>query len=349
MAAAVCVGLASRARAAWSVPSGSPASTQPPRVDGPSRRYRLLLGTSVKVEAYPRTRARADASEADAAAEAALDAAAAADLLLNTYRSDSELGRVNATAATRPVAVTPALATLIDAALRLATTSGGAYDPTVRPLEQLWAAARVPPSAEAVRTARALTGTAHVRLDVAGRTIAFDRAGVALELGTLAKGFAADVARGVLRTRGVSGLVDTGGVQAVSGLPPGKGVWTVGVADPIRPDTLLGTVELASGAVATVAHAPPSLPGAPPRQPPRIDPRDGQPAHGAVSATVVAPDGTLAGGLAQALLALNAARGRDLLGHYPDTWAVLVTRDGSGRLVTSVTAGHQSSFHPAVR
>lgn len=349
MVAAVGMALTPASPAAQRVRSGIPVPTQLPRVDGPSRRYRLLLGTSVKVEAYPRTRTLDDARDADAAADAALDATAAADLLLNTYRSDSELARVNASAATGPVAVTPALATLLDAALRLATLSGGAFDPTVRPLEQLWAAGRNPPGVEAVRAARALTGADHVHLNVAAHTIGFDRAGVALELGTLAKGFAADVARGVLRTRGVSGLVDTGGVQAVSGLPPGKAYWTIGVAHPMRPDTLLGTVDLASGAVATVAQALPPLPGAPPRQAPRIDPRDGQPARGAVSATVVAPDGTLAGGLAQALLVLDVAHGHDLLRHYPKTWAVVVTQDAAGRLVTSVTDGHQSSFHPAAR
>ena len=110
--------------------------------------------------------------------------------------------------------------------LRWSRESGGAFDVTVAPLMMAWGFfrgdGRVPAEAE-IADARALVGASHVVLDAAAGTVRFDRAGVALDLGGIGKGYAVDRAVAVLRARGIaSALVNAGG-SSVYGLggPPG--------------------------------------------------------------------------------------------------------------------------------
>jgi len=57
---------------------------------------------------------------------------------MSTYRSDSELSRFNANSGSSPVAVSADTARVAAEAFRIGVLSGGAFDPTVGPLVDLW-------------------------------------------------------------------------------------------------------------------------------------------------------------------------------------------------------------------
>src|SRR2546428_13276070 len=70
-----------------------------------------------------------------------------------------------------------------------------------------------------------------MRMDGRARTVQLTKPGMLLDLGGIAKGFAAGEAQAVLRRQGIrSALVAAGGDIAVSDAPPGKEGWTIGVA-----------------------------------------------------------------------------------------------------------------------
>ena len=106
----------------------------------------------------------------------------------------------------------------------------------------------------------------------------------------LVKGWATERALGVLRDAGApAALINGGGDVAAFGSPGGGQRWRVGIRHPWRPDALAGIVET-TGAVATS--------GCYERGPHLIDPRTGQPASQAASATVTGPRLALADALA---------------------------------------------------
>src|SRR5690606_8096410 len=117
-------------------------------------------------------------------------------------------------------------------ALDIASASGGAYDPTVGPLVDLWGfgaagqGLRVPGDDE-IAAARARTGWQRIVLrdDPAA---ALQPGGAALDLSAIAKGHGVDAVAACLRERGIaSALVDVGGELAGLGRKPDGTPWRV--------------------------------------------------------------------------------------------------------------------------
>jgi Membrane-associated lipoprotein involved in thiamine biosynthesis len=94
-----------------------------------------------------------------------------------------------------------------------------------------------------------------VLLDAEHHTVRFARPGIELDLGGIAKGFAVEIAAGVLRRKGLSGFIDAGGNQYLLGVPPGKRTWTVGIKDPDVRGRVLGVVETGEISVSTSADS----------------------------------------------------------------------------------------------
>ena len=136
----------------------------------------------------------------------------------------------------------------------------------------------------------------------------------------LVKGWATEHALGVLRDTGVPGaLINGGGDVAAFGSPANGQQWRVGIRHPWRPDALAGIVET-SAAVATS--------GCYERGPHLIDPRTGQAASCAASATVTGPSLTLADALATGV-AVGGDEALPAVSRLAGYAAYLIRADGS--------------------
>jgi thiamine biosynthesis lipoprotein len=173
----------------------------------------------------------------------------ALDAACSRFRDDSELAAVNRAAGT-DVRVGPLLLEAVEVALRAAAATGGLVDPTVgRALVALGYDRDF--RLLSGRDGRVLgivpaAGWRKVRVDRARRTVRIPR-GAALDLGAVAKAFAADrIAARVQAATGARVLVSLGGDVAVAGAPAGG--WPVRVADPDSPDQ---TVAVRDGGLAT--------------------------------------------------------------------------------------------------
>jgi thiamine biosynthesis lipoprotein len=167
------------------------------------------------------------------------------DQRMSVNAPGSELDEVNAQAGRKPVQVTPDVFTVMKRALVLAEVSGGLFDPTVGPLVKLWGIntdhARLPSPAE-IEAARRLIDWHDVTLDESAATIYLKRAGMRIDLGGVAKGFAADEVVGLLTAAGVrSALIDLGGNIFAMGSKVDGSPWRIGVQNPDAPrGTYLG-------------------------------------------------------------------------------------------------------------
>ncbi len=284
------------------------------------------------------------AAEPDALRSAVESALAEVDASMSTWRDDSELSRIRA--ADGPVGVSVDTAHVVQAALELAAATGGAFDPTVQPLVELWGfhgeRRATPPTDDELAAARAQVGWERVTVGWTDGSPWVDGGGTALDLSAIAKGHAVDRVSAALSARGVAHhMVEVGGEVRTAGAGP-AGVWRVGVDRPevgLAPGARLeAVVELTNGAVATSGNYRNAYDLEGRRVAHTLDPRTGQPASSnAASATVIAPDCRTADALATALMVLGTD-GLALVERWPDVEAmVLVAEDGV--FVPRATAG----------
>ncbi len=165
---------------------------------------------------------------------------------LSTYQPDSEISVFNQARQGKIFHPSAALLKTLEGAKHIYQTSGGAFDPTVGPLVDLWGfgpddATNEQPSQEALDELRSLIGFEKVL--VRDDTIAKVIDGVALDLSAIAKGYAVDVLASLLKDRGCTNfMVDIGGELVLAGLNASAQAWRVGVE---KPDTSnLGSIQL---------------------------------------------------------------------------------------------------------
>jgi thiamine biosynthesis lipoprotein ApbE len=270
-------------------PAGPDAGTMPAGDERHTTEFAIF-------NTYGRVTVYAAESTANHAFREILTATRALHDTINRFDPDSELSRLNRTAATEPFACSDRLWDILLQARRAYRVTHGAFDVSVGPLMALWGFHRkretLPTEAE-IRKTLERVGLDKVRFDDQARTVRFTRPGMSLDFGGIAKGYALDMVSAILRRRGITrGLVDLGGnICCLPAPPPGRTAYLVGIRNPFDTGTLIGRVRVLGRNIATsgdyeryvtiqgrtIAHI--------------IDPRSGQPVATVHSVTVITPRG----------------------------------------------------------
>ncbi len=275
-----------------------------------------------------------DSSRSAPHARAAQAALARVDSLMSNWTATSEVARLNRQGYPGPTPVHPEVAAVLDASIRIWRESEGAFDVTVEPLVRLWGflggPRRVPTEPEA-RAAFRLVGTGMLDFDPSARSLRFERDGVRIDLGGIAKGYAVDVAAESLKVRGVTdALVDLSGNMLASGSPPGADRWRIGIRDPRDRVPYFARLLLTGEAVATSGKYEQFVAADGKTYGHILDPRSGRPAEGLISVTVVAPSAMLADAWGTALFVLGPERAKRKALERGDLAAVLVQPGAAG-------------------
>jgi thiamine biosynthesis lipoprotein len=258
---------------------------------------------------------------------------------LTVYRDDSEVSRLNACAHAGPVEVERKLFDLLEQAIALSRETAGAYDVTAGALSEAWGFVRGPrrvPDPAALAEARECTGWHHLRLDPVRRTVAFDRAGVQINLGSIGKGYAIDRAVDVIKSHfwPTSALVHGGQSSLYAlGSPPGTlaGRWEIAVRNPFDASSPLGTIRLRNRGLGTSGTVFQQFVVDGKAYGHLIDPRTGEPAEGPASVTVAAPTAALADALSTAFYLLGAEAAHAYAERHPEIGVVIVNEGPSAR------------------
>ncbi len=318
---AASLGLGTLAASAWmatrSGDDASAATQGPPRLSrsGPA------FGTTVTL-----TVLHDDAAVATAALDDALQRVQAVDALMSLYREDSQLARLNRHGVLE--APDPMLLQVLAEAQQLSRRTAGAFDVTVQPLWQAFAAARqgggLPTPAERA-AARARVGWQ--RLDIAPDRLRLRDAGMAVTLNGLAQGHGVDVALQALREWGITqALLDTGEFGALGGKAAGA-PWRLGIRHPRHSGELAARLALDGRCLATSGDYESGF-SADFVHHHIFDPATGDSPTTLASATVLAGSGILADGLSTAFMVMGAERSLQLAAEMPGVDALLIGKDG---------------------
>jgi thiamine biosynthesis lipoprotein len=281
------------------------------------------MGTTVQIVVYA-----ADEKLASRAIAAGFGEIRRLNRILSDYDPESEVSRLSRSAPTpKPIALGEDLWSVLSKSQQWSERTDGAFDVTVGPLTTLWRQARsdrrLPPE-DQLAAARQAVGWRNLVLHEDQRTASLLKSGMRLDLGGLAKGFAADQALAAMKRLGVTSvMVKISGDITLGDPPPDADVWRIGVA-PLEPKAAPSRfLKLKNCSVSTSGDAWQHVEIDGRRYSHILNPKTGLGLTSRRGVTVVAPQGIDADALATAVSVLGPAKGIELADTLPDMAALM--------------------------
>ena len=254
---------------------------------------------------------------------------------MSVFLPDSDISRINAAAGIKPVQVHDDVFMVIERAVYFAELSGGAFDPTIGPVSSLWNVMgdnpRIP-SQEEIDAVLPLVNWRDIELDQQQRSVFLRHKGMALDLGAIAKGYAADEALAIIQKAALDrALIDLGGNIITFGIKQDGTPWRLGYRNPLGAlDDFIGII---SGWDMTVSTSGVNMryfehDGV--RYHHLFSPFDGRPANtGLLAVTVITAVSMDADALSTAAFVLGYEKGRALIDPIEGVEAIFVFEDMS--------------------
>jgi thiamine biosynthesis lipoprotein len=291
----------------------------------PYKETQFLMDTIIEITAY--------GPNAEKGVKAAFAEFKRIHDISNNFDANSQVSVVNQDAGKSKVVVDSDLITMVQHSNELSDKLDGVFDVTIGPLTNLWGIGHkgdfVPSQAE-IDKLLPLVNYKMVEINAAQNTIYLSKPGMMLDLGGIAKGYAADKAIDALRANGVtSALINAGGdVRVIGNRPDGK-PWRIGVQDPRNSDGISAKISLTEwDTMETSGDYQRYIVKDGVRYSHIIDPHTGKQPREISSVTIVnnnSGDGDILG---TAVFVLGVGRGLELLKQFPGNEAIVVTTDG---------------------
>lgn len=222
-------------------------------------------------------------------------------------------------------------AELMEQALELCRRTGGALDISVYPIVQAWGfttGSYQVPDEETIQSLLPLVDYTQIQYDAATGVVTLPE-GMEIDLGSVAKGYAGQLAAQMLREHGVqSALLNLGGNVQTVGTKPDGSPWQIGIKDPQGEDAMM-VLSVEDQAVVTSGGYERYFEQDGQTYWHIMDPSTGHPADsGLISVTIVGDEGVVCDGLSTALFVMGLEKAADLWAQSGDFEAVFVTASG---------------------
>ena len=248
--------------------------------------------------------------------------------LVSVTDADSELYAINQTGSGT---LTGKASSLMEQALEICRRTDGALDLSIYPIVRAWGfttgSYQVPDEAE-IQALLPLVDYRKIQYDAATGTVTLPE-GMEIDLGSVAKGYAGQLAAQMLREHGVqSALLNLGGNVQTVGTKPDGSPWQIGIKDPQGEDAMM-VLSVEDQAVVTSGGYERYFEQDGQTYWHIMDPSTGHPADsGLISVTIVGDEGVVCDGLSTALFVMGLEKAADLWAQSGDFEAVFVTASG---------------------
>ncbi len=282
------------------------------------------MGTVVNVDLW-----HDDERQGRVLIQAVMDEMRRVDQLMSSYKSDSELSRINNNAAMEPVAVSSELLKLIGTTLAYSDITGGAFDITYASAGQYYdyRNGRKPDKRQLAEALPAISYR-HLILDERHSSVRFTRPGVRVDLGGIAKGYAVDRCIDMLQAAGIkNALVSAGGDTRVIGRHWDH-PWMIGVRDPRKHNGIVTRIPLENAAVSTSGDYERYFEQDGIRYHHILNPGTGQSPREVHSTTIIGSNATHTDALSTSVFVMGVRKGLALINTLPDTEAIIIDSQG---------------------
>jgi len=290
------------------------------------RQSRFIMGTSVEI-----TLSRAEPARAEEAMEAAFQEVERINVLLSHYRPDSEVSQITRFSGKKEIRVSPETLEVIERALYFSRLSEGAFDITIGSVFRLWnfREGKIPDDRSRRENLKRVDYR-KIKVDRSRSSVFLEDGGMELDLGAIGKGYAVDLACGVLLKKGMeSFLVKAGGEIKAHGEKEAGVPWIIGVQHPRLSSDILAKLKVRNAAISTSGDYEKFFLKEGERYHHILSPSTGMPVQECQSVTIMAPTSMDADGLATAVFVSGPQKGFSLIEKLPNVHAIIVNRRGS--------------------
>ena len=295
---------------------------------GPISRTEFLMDTVIMLKIY-------DNSD-EKILDEAMDRLIEIDNRMSVDIDTSDVSLVNKHAGIKPVKVSDDVYYVIKQAKEFAQLSNGAYEPTIGPLVELWNIKGTGrrerdsiPTEEQIREKMALVDYSDLEL-MEDNFVYLNKKGMKLDLGGIAKGYAADEVKRIFKEHGVgNAIIDLGGNIYVLGERENGEPWKIGVQDPFQvTGNYIGILNAKDSSIVTSGNYERYFEYKGKRYHHIIDAKTGYPSDNEVSGVSIISDKSIEGdALSTALFVLGVEEGTKLMDKLEDIDAIFITKD----------------------
>jgi len=290
-----------------------------------------LMGSDFEITVVAKTQLEADKQIAIAIGEISR-----IEALISSWKTTSETSNINKNAGASPVKVSEELFSLIQRALQISNLTDGAFDISYASMDKLWkydGSMTQMPSKEAIKKSVAKVGYKDIVVDPQNSTVFLKNKGMKIGFGAIGKGYAADKAKKLLISNGVSGgIINASGDINSWGSKPSGSSWQVAITNPLNKNKAFAMLPI-KDAVVTSGNYEKYVIFNSRRYSHIIDPRTGYPSQGIISVTVFAPKAELADALATSVFVMGVETGIDRINQLKAVECIIIT--DTGNIITS--------------
>ncbi len=249
--------------------------------------------------------------------------------LLTTFNEDSETALINRNAGIQTTRVSEETFSLIERSIRISGVTQGAFDITYGSVDKrLWNfdtnLSSLPDKETAKEMAR-LINYRNIILDRENSSVMLKEKGMRIGFGGIGKGYAAEMAKKVMRKRGLeSGIVNASGDMTTWGLQPDGKPWTIGIADPNAKGKIFSYMNITDMAVATSGNYEKYILVDGRKYSHTINPRTGLPILGIKSVTIITRNAEIADAMATPVMIMGIVPGLNMINQMKDIEAIVV-------------------------
>ncbi|MDD3839034.1 MAG: FAD:protein FMN transferase [Clostridia bacterium] len=301
------------------------------------KRQDFAMGTAVDIEVY--------GVNAEKAVQKVFEKINEIDRLMGVNIQDSDVSKINKMSGISPVKVDRQTLYVMQKAVHYSQLSDGKFDVSIQPLVELWDIGHQKdndiPDEQKVKEILGYIGYQDIEIDEDGCVIFLKKRDMGIDLGGIAKGYAADEAAKILKDQGIkSAFISLGGNIFVIGSKSDGSPWKIGIQHPRKPrGNVAAVVEVEDKSVVTSGDYERFFKSGGKRYHHILDPDTGYPAWtGCISATVVADRSIDADALSTSIFLLGPQKGLELIENMDNTEAIIIN-DNMEVLVSSGLKG----------
>lgn len=305
----------------------------------------FVMDTAVSINVYADTE-----QHANQAIKAGFDEFRRIDKLSDRFTDKSEtdvksdIALINEAAGKAPVHVSKDICNMVAQSLKFNKEVTRSFDITVAPLMDMWGFGdkkfRVP-SAQELSRGLGYLGMQDIQIDEKEQTVFLKRAGMKLDLGGIAKGYATDKATEKLKTLGIEhAVINAGGNVYAIGSKPDGSPWRIGIRDPRDEKGIIGVLSIKDEAVVSSGDYERFFIVGDKRYHHILDPKTGKPGDRSMATTIVCKSSTQADLLSTGVFLLGPQEGIAVCKKLNSAEAIVIAPNKE----ISFTAGIKKAF-----